>query len=517
MDEDLIATSVKGEFRPVKTDNLFSIDTDAHLDKLTRHTYRSGSHYPVELVRLALKRNASRVSIHLNETGVEIRDNGTGIEETLIDELKILLQTIDIDEIREQAILNLQNDQGIGLLAIFSPSPSRITIENNTGTWTHRLDVKKNRLHHFSRTETDRGTPPFQSGTRITLDRKSRSVETEIKILREYCRGVSRAILLNDELISQQSLIRHSMVWMKLDLPGSGQTGEIAIPKQGDVCRIWLLNQGIPITRKVIAPWRGYIFDAAVETSGELTARLLDQLSPEIRRLYRHLTDKYNELPQPFQNRLEELLFRHHRLSGDSTLVEKPPLFSAVNPSRALTITQLRAMASGDRLFAVPEDAPAGQYRNRHFPVLQLSRQQADYLVNHAGIPIHFLPLPRPQSRIGKWFSAIRRKLKSEFRNIILSKRRIIPPEQLSDPEKHFIVALSRHQNQSAAESNTFPVKKIGFIKGRGCSPGSLLTARNSPEAGRLVVRRNHPRVKTAVESVFRNPENIEYIAPLFQ
>jgi hypothetical protein len=66
-------------------------------------------------------------------------------------------------------------------------------------------------------------------------------------------------------------------------------------------------------------------------------------------------------------------------------------------------------------------------------------------------------------------------------------------------------------------EFNTFPVNNIGFIKGRGRSPGSLLTAKYSPGPDRLVVRRNHPLVKTAVRRVFRNPENIEYIAPLFQ
>lgn len=498
-------------------ENLFSIDTDAHLEKLTHHTYRSASHYPVELVRLALKRDANRILIDLSETRIEIQDNGTGIDDSLIDELKSLLQATCADEIREQAILNLKNSQGIGLLAIFSPSPSRIIIENATAAKSQKLEVKKNRFHLYFLSESKTGTQASHSGTRLVLNRKAHSIEMEIKILKEYCRGVSRVILLNGDLISQKSLIRHSLVWMKLDHPGQEETGEIGIPKQGDVCRIWLLNHGIPMIRKVIAPWRGYIFDLAFETSEELSAKLLDHLIPEIRRLYLHLVFKYEKLPDATQNRIEELLFKHHRLSGDSTLVEKPKLFSVLNSPRSLNITQLKAIASGSRLYAIPAEVPADQYRNRDYPVLQLSRLQADYLVNHAGIPIRFLPLPRERSRIREWLSMTGAKLKSGFRNIILSKRRIIAGEQLSDPEKRFIVVLSRYLNQNAAEFNTPAVKKIGFINGRGFSPGSVLKTKFGLEPARLVVRRKHRLVKKAVESVSRNPENIGYIAPLFQ
>jgi hypothetical protein len=498
-------------------DNLFSIDVDSHLEKLTHHTYRSRSHYPVELVRLALLRGANKITVNLNNNRVEIRDNGTGIEDTLIHELKSLMQASHADDIREQAILNLQNSEGIGLLAIFSPSPSRIVIENSTPDQEHYLDFQEGKLRKFSRRNSGPGTEPFVPGTRILLYRKGQSRELEIKILKEYCRGVVRNILLNGQPISQQTIIRNQLAWMKFDHYINEGMGEVGIPKQGDVCRIWLLSQGIPLARKIIAPWRGFVFDAAIEYSDDLTTEILDRLLTEVRGLYQHLMTKYPKLPALTRQRIEELIFKHHRLSGDSTLVEKLAAFPALNSPRLLTLPQLRELASGSILLAIPPDAPVSEYQNIGKPILQLSQQQADYLVNHANVPIRFLPLTSRHSRTRIWISGVMAKWKSKYRRITRRKGRLLPPDQLSDQEKNFSMALSRYLNRNASDFNTPLIQKTGFINGWGRVPGWLLTDETGLESSLLVIRRKHALVRKAMESVSRNPENIEYIGPLFR
>ncbi len=498
-------------------ENLFSIDVDAHLEKLTRHTYRSRSHYPVELVRLALMRGASQISVNLNDSQVEIRDNGTGIEDTLIHELKSLMQASHADDIREQAMLDLQNSEGIGLLAMFSPSPFRIIIKNSTPNHGHYLDFQEGKLREFSRHNSGAGTEPFVPGTRILLYRKGQSRELEIKILKEYCRGVVRSILLNGQPISQQAIIRNQLAWLRFDHYINEGMGEVGIPKRGDVCRIWMLSQGIPLTRKIIAPWRGFVFDAAIEYSDDLTTELLDRLLTEVRSLYQHLITKYPKLPALTGQRIEELIFKHHRLSGDSTLVEKLAVFPALNSPCLLTLPQLRELAIDSRLLAIPPDAPASEYQDIEKTILRLSQQQADYLVNHVSIPIRFLPMTSRHSRMRSWISRMMAKWKSTYRRITRGKNKILPPDQLSDREKNFSMALSQYLNRKTSDFNTPLIQESGFINGWGRVPGWLLIDETGLEPSRLVIRRKHALVRKAVESVFQNPNNIEYIGPLFQ
>lgn len=68
--------------------NLFSIDISSHLKKAATHTFGSSSHYPVELVRAALIRKASKIDILINHYKICIQDDGSGLDiaslETLI-------------------------------------------------------------------------------------------------------------------------------------------------------------------------------------------------------------------------------------------------------------------------------------------------------------------------------------------------------------------------------------------------------------------------------------------------
>ena len=132
-------------------DDLLSIDVDAHLKKLAGHTYKSPLHYPVELVRSALRRGADRIRIRLDKRHVRIRDNGAGIPLKQIDALADILEA-DLDpDRRERAILNLQREEGLGLLAILTPTPRRLRIETLTAGRRHRIHLQNRRLVQIGR------------------------------------------------------------------------------------------------------------------------------------------------------------------------------------------------------------------------------------------------------------------------------------------------------------------------------------------------------------------------------
>jgi hypothetical protein len=156
-------------------------------------------------------------------------------------------------------------------------------------------------------------------------------------------------------------------------------------------------------------------------------------------------------------------------------------------------------------------------YQNREHPVLRLNKKQADYLVNHVGLPLRFLPLPRRRRGFRGKLAGKLATWKSVFRGMIYRRRHLIPSEQLSIPEKRFILLLSRYLNSHPAESPTIAVSKTGFIRGRGILPGAILKDKHNLEPARLIIRRQHPLTKRAIQWIDRNPENIDFVAPLFQ
>jgi hypothetical protein len=128
---------------------LLSIDVDAHLEKLATRSYRSPAHFPVELVRSALKRGAEKIDIQIEKNRFEIRDDGRPLDSTQLELLKSLLDTAAADKSREQAIIDLQDSDGIGLLAIFSSSPTRIDILTSGQSKEHILAFDRGAINRF--------------------------------------------------------------------------------------------------------------------------------------------------------------------------------------------------------------------------------------------------------------------------------------------------------------------------------------------------------------------------------
>ncbi len=503
------------------TGNLFSIDVEAHLKMAASHTFGSPSHYPVELVRAALRRGAGEVDIRVGRTRIQVTDNGSGLDADALKTLTCLLDPTQSTELKETAVETLQDRSGFGLLAIFSPAPGKILVENVSVLGKNRIIFEKGRLEKFNSCD-------LSVGTRITLFTiAGRNPAREKDILRAYCRSVQAGIYLNNRIISRGPLLELSQLLASLNISDSNyiSRGILGIPRTGDICRLRLLDLGIPYRYVTFPPHMGFIFDAAVEyanmsmgtSNGEITGDFLDHLAEFAFQLYQWLCRNHASAPPPVQARMEELIFDHYRFTRSQSRPRKEPLsflenfapFKTLGASRTLTLPEIKNLGRQSPIFAVPRHKENLHYNTLGKTVLSLTREQADLLVNLEKLPITFLaPVYQKEKRLPVFFFSLKKGFKRlVFRLfgflLIPSRSKVLNLDQLTPQEQLFMQTLNKHLANDG-EGHTIEAMMVS-------SKGPFPVIPSQP----LLIRRNHPLVRKAVEAVHTDPRNVEIFAPL--
>ncbi len=495
--------------------NLFSIDVDAHLKKAASHTFGSPSHYPVELVRSALRRGARQVDIKITHNCIEIRDNGSGLDSASIKTLTSLLDPRQPIAVKEEAVEALQTRSGFGLLALFASSPEKILVENVSTSGKTRILFQKRMLSTFD-------TCGLTTGTHITIYTHShRDITREKQILQVYCQAVQRDIRLNNRLISRGPLLSQQMAYLRITPSTTISHGVIGIPPTGDLCRLRLLDQEIPYRYVTLPPYKGFIFDAAIEfphpSNGEITKSTLNHLMEFVFQLYQWLCQRHATTSPQIQARIEELIFTHYRLTGDTSFFQYFSPFKVFQSSDTLSLTQIMRQSSTSPIFAVPLGKERLRYNTTGKKVLSLTREQADFLINQQNLPITFLS---PVFQKEKQFPKLLYSFKKMFKRIILyffptpSRKKMINLHQLSSSEQFFINTLNQYLSQA---SDLFlsngPLLQAVMIPSRGPFPS--IPPKKGKESHPLFIRRSHPLIRKAISAVQKNPRNIEIFIPL--
>ncbi len=499
------------------TDTLFSIDVDAHLKKAATHTFGSASHFPVELVRAALSRDAGRIEVQLGRHRVQVTDDGTGLSPRTMETLVQLLDPSQPEAVKEAAVEWVQEPPGYGLLAMLAPVPEQVVVETVSPGGRKTFQYRDKAFRAVEQND-------LNQGTRVTLTTPAahRDLERERQVMEVYCRGVRREVYLEGKLISQQPLLDLSQQLVSLSITEGKSKyisfGSLGIPREGDVCRIKLLDQGIPYRYFTVPPHRGLIFDAVVEypmSKGEVTRGVLNNLAEYARQLYRWLGEHHENAPAGVQARIEELMFSHVRQTGDDSLAKDYPFFPVHGPGRWMSLSQLKHRASGPGpIFAIPRKKEKLRYLTSGRAVLSLTREQADFLINGVQLPVSFLsPVFRKEPRFKHLFYYIRRG----FRRLLLGllpapgEKQVVSSHEMSEEEKNFIPALN------------------GYLSARGKGFGSgfnetFLVASSRPFAvipvrrkKRLYIRRKHRWVKKAIRLVGTDRDNIEMVPALLK
>lgn len=527
--------------QPLSPTALLSIDVDAHLKKLAANTFGSKYHYPVELVRLSLQRGADLVEVKLKPDRVEIRDNGRGITKKELELLRELPAPNRPVRERELAIESLKIPPGIGLLAIFSPAYSRILIENATGEDKRTLLIEGRKVKESS-------SCSLESGTRIAIFRKGDNINKEKSILLDYCRAVPEEIILNGKALEKKHLLTpppmvslripcESMLkkqtfssilsgkefpvpsWaagatrtLKLEASPHIGDGVVGVPLKGDLCKIWLLDQGIPYYHTSIRPYKGFIFSAAVEFQGEVNKDLLNRLTEPVTRLYYWMAQRYEGYPESYRERVEELLFKHYRVSADNKMINCFSPFKVLNSPARLSLSQVTRKAAAGVLYAVPENENTKRYDTGGAVTLSLSRNQVDFLINHLGIPLSFHAPVKHRHHYSGIFHKLIKKLKYIISRMLTAGKKIIDSSELNPEEAPFIDDVGRYLSARSTEfDGLLPGIEIetAIINARGLNPGVM-------KPPLLLINRKHPLVRKAIRAHQQDPRSIEFAVYLF-
>jgi hypothetical protein len=503
---------------------LLSVDADAHLQKLTAHIFPSPALLPVELVRSALKRRAAAVAVQIHADRITISDNGAGIGSAEWQALACLADMRQTAAAREKAMAVIQNlaHPGIGLLAVFLPGARSLQIEN-----AHRDG--KSSLHIANGRSELQNSCSWPQGTRIMISRRRGPAAEEKTLLAELCAGVKTEITINGRQLKRKPLLKGNLASMNIHFGENSSLSSLAVPVHGDVCRIWLLDQGIPWQVTAMAPVLGLVFAAALETDGQLAPPALETLAAAANRLYQWLAENYSIFPEPYQSRIEDLFFKQARSGGDPGLLSLCAPFRLWHSPRRLNLDEVRRKAesgvlvvmdhgsqpshgSGPERDVLPcEDRPISSARIGGRSVLLLTPRQKDFLGNHLRLPMVILNAQqKTKIRPQKILAFCRRKFLILHRLVATAKAEILDSSRLRREENDLCRELERHWRRkmaaAAPDAAAFPLS-VAMVEGRGLVPASWL---KNKRGDILRIRRRHPLTLRALRSMSQDHDNSE-------
>jgi hypothetical protein len=485
---------------------LLSIDADAHLQKLGVCMFPTPAQLPVELVRAALKRRASSVTVYVRRGRLVVDDDGEGIAGRQWLELACALNAGRNAVDREKAIDSLQSaaSPGIGMLSVFVPGARSIRIENSSLDGQAVMHVSAGRVRLFASSARSRGT-------RITVVRHSGPAAIEQKLLKELCAAVPQDITVNGRKIERKALLRRTLVQQNVDLGTGRSPALVAVPAQGDVCRIWLMDQRIPWQAFTSAAYHGLVFEAALETASLPSGPEFVFLAKAAGRLYQWLAANYLSFPEKYQERIEDLLFKKARLAGDLQLFSVFSPFRLWRSRRRLNLEEVRRRAERNILYALPVGSDPDRFLGRHHEALLLTPLQKDFLLNHLGLPLvtPAASMTR-QGKFSRMFFSARRKTSRLLARLPRPAVRRAAAGSASGEEKllcremeNFWARSQRHVRPSPESISL----SVIMADGRGLAPAVWV------DEGRnhmLLLRRRHPLVVMAARSVARDHANAE-------
>jgi hypothetical protein len=486
--------------------DLLSVDAGAHLQKLAACMFPTPAQLPVEMVRSALGRGAFSVAVEVKRGRLLVDDDGAGITDSQWQELSCALDANRSPADREKAMDSLQRSAapGIGLLAVFVPGAEAILIENASRGARRAMRVIAGRVRQINAASRT-------LGTRVTISRRRVPAAAEIKLLRELCAAAKAEISLNGRKIEKKSLLRRPLVRQDIDLGGDGGRAAVAVPARGDICRVWLLDQGIPWQLITSAAYHGLVFEAALESAAMPPAEMFDRLAGAADHLYHWLAGHYLSFPETAQERIEELIFKKMRLAGDLRLTSAFTPFRLWRSEQRLSLEDVRRKAERNILYALPLASDPDLFVDRHQEALRLSPLQKDFLLNHLGLPLVIPAAPMgTQGKMARWFAFISRKIARISERLPRRRIRVPAAGETSAAENSLCRELEsfwQHRHGRGQAEAPRPPLAVVMAAGRGFNPAVW---RHDAGKDIVYIRRRHPLSVRAARSVARDRANAE-------
>ncbi|MFH1529818.1 MAG: hypothetical protein ABIK09_03680 [Pseudomonadota bacterium] len=371
--------------------DILSVDVEALIRKRAAHTFRSPHHYPVELVRDAARRGARSVSIRISGARIEVTDDGASRAAEDLRAMALLLDPAAPVADRLSAMDRFEALRGLGLLAALAPAPSRLRVEGVEGD-PGALEVRPGGRPVLERSAGGRN--------RVLIERRGQPAE-ERSVLRDWCRWARLRISLDDEVIGGGDPSPHLGL---AQLPGEAGEGAglLWLPVRGEACRVRLLDHGIQWRFAAYGPDHGLLYEAAVESPEVPPGQLRTRLRALALELYLRAMETRGSLPEDARDRLDEMVFLHHRRTDSRHLMGSYAPFRVAGTERLIDLDAIRDRAASGAVAALPESANIERYAVEGEAALVLTPRQWEYLEEYAGVPLVPPPL-RPRRRGLLW------------------------------------------------------------------------------------------------------------------
>jgi len=479
------------------SENLLRIDVKAEIRKLTRQRFKTAGDYAVELVRWAASRLPLRLDIDVSRSRLEIRHDGKAIPGTTLKRLVTLFDHTRPPGERHAAIVAIEEEEGLGLLAAFSLKAPRVTIEATVEGRRRRVEFAPSGLA----SSTD---PRAREGFVIEVRGSGRRPSLERRMLAEACRYSIIPISLDGARINRGPRVDDSLVYV--DLRNQRLHGTIGLPATSDLTRIIRLRHGIRLEEKIRPGANGMIFHAVIDEQDDDIEASWGTLRRAARRLYQRLGKRYAELDDDHRARALKLLFERYEHTKDGALLKGVNAFRLIGGPR-LDLDTVRAWSRAWPLFALDPSRPAAGYDLEGRRVFALDAMQRGFLERELERPL--LPPPPRLGRIGAM-----RRLRMGARD--LAKRvgeafgggpgRPVPDEDLSAAQRRFLEELSAEIRSGgfslAGEARPFGLK-IRMASGQR-RPWLKVDRRDGRSEYRVSV--DHPLVRAMIDAVEADP-----------
>ncbi len=478
---------------------LFDIDVAAEIRKIAGRRFRTAGDWAVELVRLMAAVRPANIEVDVSRGRLRVSHDGDGFDGIALKRLAAVFDPRRGDVERHEALVALEREPGLGLLAPFSVERARVIIEGMVDGRPRGLEFRPGR--------PPRSVPcDLTEGLAITVRGAGRRPVVERRLLREACRFSMRPIFIDGDRANRGIVLEDCLV--QVDLQNPRIQAAVGLPLHSDLTRIWRLRHGILVEEVVRAPVNGMVFHAVADEKTDDLDATWNTLRRAARKLYETLSRRLPEMTADFRPRAVRLLLDRFVHTREASLLLGAPLFPRLGGKGPLDLQSIRRAAGAERIFALaPEESSRGYDIEGHL-VLRLGGHERRFLERELAMPLAAPPRKARGIGLGPGLSRVfRERFRALSRALTGAPGRPVPDGALDPAESRFVEAL-RDEIRSGAFSLSDDVGNPFHVGVRFADGQKRPLVRVARADGRVEFRvaHGHPLVERCVEAADDDP-----------
>jgi hypothetical protein len=481
-------------------EGLLRIDVGAEIRKLAARRLKSPGEYAVELVRYAAASKALRIDIEISSRKLALRHDGSGALGGALAQLVAVFDELRPDAERHAALVALEEEHGLALLAPFSVGAPRVQLSGTVNGRARAVEFAPGRAPR-------RIAPLDHRGFAIVVRGRNREPAAEQRLLAEACRFSMIPVRVNGRRINRGLKLDDCL--MQVDLRNPRLHGVVGLPSRSDLTRITRLRNGVQSEELVRPRINGLVFHAVVDEQDDDLDATWQTLRRAARRLYGRVARHFDELDEEGRGRALELLLERYGHTHDAELLDGVKAFPRVG-GRPLTLEAVRNLAASRSLYAVDADQDAQRYEIEGREVLCLDARQRRFLERELRTT---LLAPPPRVASGGLIVALRGLARAMKQGLVEllggGPGRPVKDREL-DPSERNLLELVRAEVRSGAfalpgETRPFGIR-VRYAE-RQRRPWVKVRRKDGRSEYRLA--RAHPVIEQMIEAVEDDPSYI--------